>query len=496
MIKASNIKINSPQSYREILRATSIFGGVQIIQILVQIIRSKVMAILLGPAGFGIHNLLNTTLQLIGSFSNLGLKTSAVKFISSANATGDNEKVSVIIIVLYRWIWITGTIGSFFTLILSSFLSEITFGSKDYSLAFAWISLSLLFNQLSTGQLALLQSLQKIKYLANANLSGAILGLVLTVPLYYFLGIDGIVPAIILSSLANMLRSWYFSNKVKLQKVHVSLSTTINEGKSMLTMGFMLSLSGLMTTGVTYLLSLYISNSGGVEQVGLYSAGFAIINVYGGLVFTAMGTDYYPRLSAVASDNAKTQLIINQQAEITILLLAPIVTFFIIFIPLAIIFLYSSSFVLINNMLQWAAMGMLFKGVSWAIAFIFLAKGESKLFFLNELLTNTYVLIFNIVGYNLGGLDGLGISFLVSYLIYFIQVFIVTNIKYKLILEYSFINLFLVQFCLCSTSFLITKNIDNPYSYFIGIIIIIASLVYSLVRLNQKLDLKKIFSKI
>jgi len=92
----------------------------------------------------------------------------------------------------------------------------------------------------------------------------------------------------------------------------------------MLKMGFMLSLSGLISTAASYIVRVFISNTGGVADVGLYSAGFAIISTYVGLVFTAMGTDYYPRLSVVAHDNVEARLLINQQAEVAILILAPI----------------------------------------------------------------------------------------------------------------------------------------------------------------------------
>jgi len=67
---------------------------------------------------------------------------------------------------------------------------------------------------------------------------------------------------------------------------------------------------------------------GGVAQVGLYNAGFMIINTYVGLVFTAMATDYYPRLAGVANDVSKTNTTINQQIEIAIIILAPILTIF------------------------------------------------------------------------------------------------------------------------------------------------------------------------
>jgi len=324
--------MSEQRSYRQIMKATSIFGGVQVIEILVQIIRSKAIAILLGPAGMGINSLLSSTIGLVQSLTNFGLQTSAVKNVAEANGTGDVTRVAVIITVLRRWVWITGLLGTILTLILSPWLSKITFGNREYTLAFIWISVSLLFNQLSSGQLVILQGLRKIRYLANANLTGAFLGLFVSIPMYYLWGVDGIVPAIIAMSLVNMLRTWYFARKIKLEKVEVTRKTTLVEGKQMLIMGFLLSMSGLMTTGAAYILRIFISNTGGVDQVGLYSAGFAIINTYVGMVFTAMGTDYYPRLSAVAGDDTKQTQTITQQAEIPLLILAPILVVFMVFI--------------------------------------------------------------------------------------------------------------------------------------------------------------------
>ncbi len=448
------------------------------------------MAVLLGPAGFGIHSLLNTTIGLMGNLTNFGLKTSAVKNVAEANGTGNNVRVAVIVTVLRRWVWLTGLLGTTLTLIFSPWLSELTFGNRDYTLAFIWISISLLFNQISAGQIVLLQGLRKINYLANANLSGAFLGLFVTLPLYYFWGIDGVVPAIIATSTANMLRSWYFARKVKIEEVKVSRQTTFTEGKEMLIMGFMLSLSGLMTAGGAYLLRIFINNTGGVDQVGLYSAGFAIINTYVGLVFTAMATDYYPRLSAVAPSNTKAKQTINQQAEITLLILAPILAVFMVFINWAIIILYSTQFIDVNGMIQWAALGMFFKAASWSISFILLAKGASKLFFWNELVANVYVLGLNILGYKFGGLDGLGISFLAAYFIYFTQVFLIAHIKYQFSFDKEFIKIFTIQLTLGIACFLMVKFTAQPRSYILGSVLIIASSVYSVRELNKRLDLK------
>jgi O-antigen/teichoic acid export membrane protein len=483
-----------PNSYKQIVKATSLFGGVQVFNIIIAIIRSKFIAVLLGPAGMGIAGLLTSTTGLISGLTNFGLGTSAVKNVAEANGTGNQIRVSIIITVLRRWVWITGLLGTIITIVLSPWLSQITFGNKDYTPAFIYLSVTLLLNQLSSGQMVVLQGLRKLQYLAKADLSGSILGLLISIPMYYVWGIKAIVPTIIISSVVFLLRSWYFSNKVKLVPVKVNKVRTIAEGKNMLVMGFMISLSSLITIGVGYLVRIFISRTGGVEQVGLYTAGFSIIITYVGMIFNAMATDYYPRLSAVAHSNELSKKAMNEQAEIALLIIAPIIMVFLVFINGVILILYSTKFIAINEMVHWAALGMLFKAASWSIAFILLAKSASKLFFWNELLANVYILLFNIIGYRLGGLEGLGISFMLAYFVYLIQVFVLAKVKYSFSFNKAFIRIFVVQLFLAIICFILVKLMPKPYSYLAGSFLIVISVWFSFKELDKRIEIKAIFA--
>lgn len=482
-------------SYRQIMKATSLFGGVQVFQIIIQVIRSKFVAILLGPAGMGIVGLLTSTLGLIGGFTNFGLSTSAVKDIAEAHSTENETRVATVIIVLRRLVWITGTLGMVIALIMSPMLSQLTFGNKEYTLAFIWISITLLFNQLTSGQFVVLQGMRKLKYLAQANLSGSILGLVIIVPLYYKMGIDGIVPGMIISSIISLSLSWFFAKKIVIKPIKVSKIRTIAASKNMLTMGFVISLSGFITLGVSYLVQIFINRKGGTSEVGLYNAGFVIINTYVGLIFTAMGTDYYPRLSSVAHSNQLCKQSINQQAEIATLILAPILLVFLVFINWAVILLYSTKFIAVNTMIYWAALGMFFKAASWAVAFIFLAKGTSKLFFWSELFGNVYILILNLLGYYYLGLTGLGISFMLGYILYLIQVFIIARLKFEFSFDIAFLKIFGFQFALAFCCFLAVKFLIQPYPYIFGVILILISGFHSFKELDKRIGVMEFLKR-
>lgn len=467
----------------------------KVFEIIIKIVRSKVIAILLGPEGIGIQGLYNSTIALVTGLTNFGIGTSAIKNVAEANATENTNRVAVVVTVLRRIVWITGLLGSFITLILSSFLSEMTFGNKDYTIGFIWLSITLLLNQISSGQLVLLRGMRKINYMAKSSLSGAVIGLVVSLPFYYIYGIDGIVPAIIVTSLATLLRTWYFARKVEVKKVDVSLNTTVNEGKEMVIMGFMLSITGLYVLAKSYGIRVFIGNLGGFEQVGLYTAGFSIINIYVGMIFTAMATDYFPKLSAIANDNLEVKKLINQQSEISILILSPILVIFIVFIGWITLLLYSSKFLPINSMLQWAALGMFFKATSHSIAYVFLAKGDSKLFLFNELIAGTITLFLHLLGYYLGGLKGIGIGFMVGYFYYTFQVYFLSKWKYNFSFDKEVIFLIVKHFMLLFICLLINVFISKPYNYLISSPFILLTLWVTFIDINKRIGLKSLLSK-
>jgi PST family polysaccharide transporter len=486
---------NNVNSYRNVFKATALFGGVQVYQILISIAKSKFIAVLLGPAGVGILGLYQNSLQLIQSITSMGLSSSAVRDVSDANGRDDQEKVGETLSVIRKLVWATGILGLTAVAAFSPFLSKFAFGNYDYTVPFLFLSVTLLLDQLCAGQKVALQGLRKLKYLAKATAVGSTLGLCFSVPLYYLMGIKGIVPTLVLTSLTNLALSWFFARKLNINTPAVTIKKAIIEGRGMLTMGISMSITNVLSYLVSYLLLGFLSREGGVEEVGLFNAGQAIILTYTGLVLNAMSTDYYPRLAAVSNDNNASKVIINQQAEIGVLILAPLLTICIIFMPVIVTLLYSDSFHGANIYIVFAASGMLLKLMSWSIAYVFIAKGESKLFVINETIINIVIMVVNICGYKVAGLMGMGIGFIICYFVYFIQVYVIARIKYGYRISNNCIKTLGVQSLLIIISLVIYLSLTSYLRYSFGSLVIIASALYSLYYLNKLLDLKSVIKK-
>ena len=483
-------------SYRSIFKATSIFGGVQVINIVITIIRGKALALLIGTAGMGLNGLLMSGLNIIKALTSLGIPESAVRDISISHASGNQEEIATTFTVFKRWIWLTALLGVLVTVSFSTLLSKVAFGNSDYTTSYIWLSITFIFGALAGGIYTYLRGTRQVKYLAQATIYGSIAGLLVALPIFYFYGIQGVVPAIIASAFVTFLVSLYFNFKIKVKTVHISWPETFTKGKPMVVLGLSMSASTLLASGVAFVLSTFIVKVGSLEDLGLYNAGLTIVSSYVGMVFTAMGMDYFPRLSGVINDEIKWKELVNQQAELVVLILNIVLILILATAPLLILLLLSSEFLGTLDYIMWAVIAIPLKGLVWVLGFILIAKGNNKLFLLVETIVNLILLLFNVIFYFKFGIAGLGISMLTLYSLS--SVFMIVLIKRKYNFQFSsevfkltFICLFFLGICL-----FFIKLIGFPYAYISSSIIVVIAIWYNVYELNKRMNLNEILETI
>ena len=222
----------------------------------------------------------------------------------------------------------------------------------------------------------------------------------------------------------------------------------------------------------------------------MYSAGFVILNSYVGIIFNAMGTDYFPRLSEIANDIKKLRKTVLEQATVAILLITPIIVVFLACAPFIIVILYSHEFSPIVAMVTWGILGMIFKAVSWSMGYMIIAKGDSKVFIKTAIGFNTILLSINIIGYHFGGLEGVGISFFIYYIIHFIAIRTITYYRYDFYFEKGFYKIFTFTVIMCFLAFSITFIPSSILKNSLMIGLIVVSCWYSYKELDKKIGVK------
>lgn len=413
------------------VKAMGIFGGVQMIGIICSIVRTKLVALWIGPVGVGLFGLFNQALEMINTATNLGIRQSSVRDISQTNEAADTGALKRVISAVRRWSRWLGLGGAALTIALAPVLSQLTFGNEDHTWGFIALSVALLFMAITNGEHAVLQGLSKLKRLAQATMWGTIFGLVVSVPMFYYLGEASVVPSIIAYAAGCMLFAWLLRHKDH-NGARLSTGETFAIGKGFVKLGIYMTVGIFITMLTGYLFNAWLNHTAGTAEVGFYQAGYTLVNKYTGLVLTALGMEYYPRLARVAQSRMRLTAFVSQEVTVAMLVMAPIVAMFILLRSTIVWLLYAPEFETIITFITWGMLGTVWRTLSWCMAFVILAKGDGKTFLATEAVSDLIGFGLNIWMYHLWGLTGLGISFMVWYVIYTAMIYVVYRWRYGL----------------------------------------------------------------
>ncbi|HEY8333389.1 MAG TPA: O-antigen translocase [Tardiphaga sp.] len=411
----------------EALRSTSIIGGATAITLMVRMVRTKVLAVLLGPAGIGLEAVFDSVLTLVRTLFDLGISTAGVRQIAAASASGDPRRVAITVLTLRRVCLVLGILGAAALFLAREPVSSAAFGDASRAGAIGWLAVILLLGAVAGGQAALLQGMRRIGDLARMNIIGTVAGAILSIPIVLVWGQDGIPAYMILGAAVGLVVSWYYVRRIEVEPVDLPLSAVVREARGLVTLGFAFMVSALIAAGTTFLLRAIVIHEYGVEGAGQFQAASALSLVYIGFILQAMGTDFYPRLTAVAEEDERCNRIVNEQAEISLLLALPGILATLALAPWVIRIFYSKSFTVSADILAWQMGGMLLRIVSWPLGFMVVAKGRGGVFVTTDLAAFSVYLALAWVGLGWFGLPGAGMAFLGMYAFHAVMMYAVVR---------------------------------------------------------------------
>ena len=368
------------RAYGQILRSSSIVGGAGAINYVIGLLRVKVVALLIGPAGVGVLGAYTSAIALVGAVSDFGVSPSAIREIARAHSGESSEELGRIFAVLRRILLATGAIGWILVALFCIPLSESLAGSREHALPIAIAGATLLINSSNLVQASLLQGVRRIGDYARSNLYAAALSCAATIAIFLLMGDQGIVPSMIAASLVTLACSFYFSRRVALVRVQVGLAETWASFRKILGLSLAVMWNAILWAALDMLVRSLIMRDFGAGAAGNYQAAWTVTGVFANVVLTAMATDFYPRLVGMIDNKAKSARAINQQTEIGVLLALPSLLFAATFAPIIIKILYSSKFDAASELLTWMAFGVFFRVVCWPMWYVQLAKGASHWF--------------------------------------------------------------------------------------------------------------------
>lgn len=412
-------------SHRQVFRSSAIIGGASVINMMIGVIKVKVLAVLAGPAGIGLMGLYQNIIAMASTAAGCGIERSGVRQLAAS--AGDAETLSIIRRALWLGNLLLGTAGMAILWMLREPLSQWVFGDRVHAGDVGWLGVGLVFTLMAGSQTALLQGLRRIDELAKVTILSAVIAALVGILAVYLLGESGVVWFVLTAPAANFLVASYYAARIHRPHLAFDLAAIQQQWLAMLKLGIPLVSASLLTLTTQLVVRAIVQREYGLEGAGHFQAAWAISFTYLGFVLNAMTMDYYPRLTMAIGDREHAKALVNEQAEMALLVAGPVLLAMITLAPWVIRLLYADGFDPAAELLQWQVLGGIFKVASAPLVFIFLATGRGGTVIGIQLVWAAAYLAPLMLGIGEFGLVMTGIGFYIAFLAYFLVVAVVAN---------------------------------------------------------------------
>ena len=404
-------------AYKSILKATGLLGSVQVLYTFISIVRNKLAAIFIGPYGMGLLDLYTRIAELCSQCTNFGLAFSAVRELSQIRESGTKKQQAECVKLIRSWGFNAAILGTLACVVFAPLLCKMA--TDDINLTYSVMRLSPLVGILTlTGcELAILKAMRRLRQLANNTVIGALLTLIFATVFYPTLGVSGIKWVLLLSTGSILLVNMYSTTRLFPYHLNLTSWKFLKNGGPLIKLGMAYVISGAFAAIAEIIIRDVIIAEKGMSCAGLYAAGLTLTVSYARIVLTALDADYFPRLSALTSQGADVSGTINDQIDILLLLMSPFLMLFSLALPQIIQLLYTPKFLDVLPMVICALSSMYFKAMYSPLAYLPLAKGDSRVFMVMELLYDVVFCASVVLGFHYYGLLGAGVGLSLSHLL-------------------------------------------------------------------------------
>lgn len=482
------MKDHSDDEYGHVLKYTGIFGGVQGLIIFISLVRNKFMALFLGVGGMGLNSLLTSVQNFDSQCTNLGISFGGVPRLSELYEQGESSQIDYYIQVIRLWSLIAAVMGVVFCVAISPFIDVLSFTWGNHTLHYAMLGLAVGMAAITGGETAILKATRKLGSLAKIQVYSALLGVVVSVPLYYFFWHTGVLPAIVLIAAVSMLTTIIYSYRcfpLRLQFTRQQL----RDGAGMIRLGVSFVLAAAVGSGAEMLIRSFLNVEGSLEDIGLYNVGYMVTITYAGMVFSSMENDFFPRLSAVNHDVLATNTTVNKQMEVSLLILSPMLVALLMALPLLIPLMFSEEFLPVVAMAQVSLLAMFFKVLTLPVAYITLARGYSLFYLMLESSYFIVLVLLIMFGYRHWGIFGTGVAIVLAHVFDYVLINTFAYWKYGYRCTWQLVRYATVQIAIGFSAFAVSCLTDGWVYWTTEAALTAVSTAFSLYVLRHKTHL-------
>lgn len=483
--------------HKILFKTTTLFGFVEVLRMALKVATNMGASYFLGPKGIGMLGLIENTVQLISSFTNFGIQFTGVQNIAS-KLGGDEVAFHKAIKNVKLFSLLTGLLAALVSILGAQLLSELTFDTKDYTYWFIALSVYFICSSYIQVHTLFLEAIQNFQKLIRINVVLNIISTIVVLACYYLYNIEGVLIAMLVNSIIGCVVFFYLKlvPNVKITYLPRERSFAL---KDLMKSGSLLAINTFIGFLCFYVIRTYFKTING-DLLGFYHAAVIILVSYLGMLFIAMGKFFFPRLSQIYENKTQTNVFINSQLELNFLVILPaILVVYLLGEPL-IELLFTTAFKPVYAVLVFGLASILFKGFNYAVGYLLLSHKNYTQYFYINLLSDVVNVGLTLMLYNWFGLLGIGLAFLINYMVSSIYIYSYVSVKYSYHLSKSVMT-YLLTSCL-TIGLVIFLHLFAPKAVFnwITVILLLLSTLFSAVKIDAYLfdatllkKLKKIF---
>ena len=424
-------KQENAHGYSRMLKATSTLAGAKVVTILISIVRTKVVAMLLGPSGMGVVNLVVASTDLARVAFACGLDGATARKVAEASASNDPLRLDHTYRVSARTALLVGLLAGTALALVSPLLGAKVLGDAGKFWWFCFGAVSLIFTPLLGVQLAFLQGLRQSRALATCQIIAALSGAALNVMLVALLGVIGGIVALLPLAIISLTVHHAFLKRHRPAVSSGRKPATLRDSRDLLKLGSGFAINGIWLAASGWLNLFFIGRfygtADGPHQIGLYGAAATMSNLYIGILISAMATEFYPGLVQAAQDRGAMNRLLNQQTMLAITIGVPITMGMLVLAPWILGLMYSREFVPGTELMRWMLAGMAVRFASCPLGFTLLAVGSPRMIVVSELAMGAVMILSSYLLLQVFGLVGVGIALTSVNLLYLVGVMGVTS---------------------------------------------------------------------
>jgi len=462
---------------RRLFRVTATLGFSNSLVFVSSLIKAKLIAIFLGPAGMGFISQLNGLLNFLNNLGTLGMQQGVTKFSAEDKAVqkkGDSDNI------LYVALFLVGLITLVLALVTTLFsksISLLVFSDPSYSKRIILIALACPFIAFVVILNYYLKGIGNIRLIFKASILSSVISLAVSFLLIFFLRLKGAIFQIFTTAFISFFVFYvffYFLSRDKHRKTRLfntfSFSYLISTAKELLKHGSVIYVSNaLLPLSLLIIRSLIIKRFG-IEQTGIFQSVMLISAIAISFPSETLWAGYFPEINrdrSIENQKKKMMNFINFLALIGI----PAITCAVMLQDFFVKLLFSANFSPAVQYLPIRLLGDFIYMLGSAIGLIFFANSflGTVLFF--SILWNVLLVGLSFALVNLVGFEGTFIAYVITCFLILVFQSIILKKKVKISIGAKDLARVVMSIIAVSSACFIALNKFNHYFYLLPMFI-------------------------